>query len=47
MQALAQLVGLKVTLQTTVAGDGDTGRGDTGNARKTEKLPARAGDASL
>jgi hypothetical protein len=42
MEALAELVGLIITLRTTRASDHDAGRGYPGETSKPNQLPAHA-----
>jgi hypothetical protein len=42
MEALAELVGLIVTLRATLASEHDAGRGHPGETGKPDELPAHA-----
>jgi hypothetical protein len=42
MKALTELVGLILTLRTTLAGDHDARRGHAGETSKPDQLPAHA-----
>lgn len=42
MEALAELVGLILTLRATLASDHDAGRGYPGETSKPDELPAHA-----